>query len=103
MRGFLRLLSVVGFFGLCLGAWKYTEDHQSTTRKENIAKLEQKVEELRSEVVEISNKRNALRLAALDFFPDATSCPPAECEETEFCDEVLSICIAKSDEEQSDD
>lgn len=86
MNGLIKLVSVVVFFGLCLVGFRYTEAHESTLRKETIGKLEAKVEELRSEVRDLSNK-----LAA---YPEATYCEKDdECGENEACDKDFGICL----------
>jgi hypothetical protein len=101
MAGLLKLLSVFVFFGLCWGAFNYIEDHQSTKRKALITKLEAKVEELRSEVADLSEKRNRFKNKILRYFPDTQTCVNASsCDSDMVCDIDLGICVATPEEEE---
>lgn len=55
-----KILGLIVFFGLCVFAFHYRENHESTARKEQIAQLEAKIGHLRSENTELHRARDGV-------------------------------------------
>ncbi|MHA2279613.1 MAG: bZIP transcription factor [Promethearchaeota archaeon] len=81
---------------MCWYGFEYVEKHESTAQKDKIAELEGTVEDLRSKIGDLSNKRNALKRKLLDYFPDSVSCETTpECDGDMVCDTDLGICVGE--------